>query len=250
MSHTTTIPPHRGKYSAQFENYYRKIVILRATKYYPSMNQSIPFFRHHSLYTDTHKRHRRYIMWMSANKFLLVIYFPMAWCCLIFAFHETNRCNTSVSCWAVYQSIQIESDLFFFRFLNSQLDANEKLMFDKQHISKFNFDFTRNALLFVFGSETKRNIINKRYLYVTVIILFMKVNDAICVLRSPAAHEMRGKMPKRLSDLIRLIWIVAGLLMICTCTEAFQNRKKSLKLKLNHLENVLPINLCRSLPMT
>lgn len=174
LSHTTTIPPHRGKYSAQFENYYRKIVILRATKYYPSMNQSIPFFRHHSLYTDTHKRHRRYIMWMSANKFLLVIYFPMAWCCLIFAFHETIRCNTSVSCWAVYQSIQIESDLFFFRFLNSQLDANEKLMFDKQHISKFNFDFTRNSLLFVFGSETKRNIINKRYLYVTVIILFMK----------------------------------------------------------------------------
>lgn len=84
----------------------------------------------------------------------------------------------------------------FFRFLNSQLDANEKLMFDKQHISKFNFDFTRNALLFVFGSETKRNIINKRYLYVTVIILFMKVNDAICVLRSPAAHEMRGKNAK------------------------------------------------------
>lgn len=114
LSHTTTIPPHSGKYSAQFENYYRKIVILWATKYYPSMNQSIPFFRHHSLYTDTHKRHRRYIMWMSANKFLLVIYFPMAWCCLIFAFHETIRCNTSVSCWAVYQSIQIESDLFFF----------------------------------------------------------------------------------------------------------------------------------------
>lgn len=130
-----------------------------------------PFFSfHHRLYTDWHIKGTRGIMWMSANKFLLVIFFNGV---MLFDFclHKNDSLQTSVNTLNLFT--EVESCLIF-RFLNSQLDAERKKSTYVRQTTFSNSIYSNN-----FSGTNKQ--IAKRHVNVTVIILFMKVNDAICV---------------------------------------------------------------------